>query len=361
MKFYKQVFLYAVFSLLLTAFAGTINAQVLFESATVNGNFATGGLRVVPITVSHTIPGITRILYVGVSNYRIPATFGTPCAAALPPTGSVTSVTFNGMAFERLTTQTTNLGAVVSPDFCNSVEIFRLKNPPATTDDVIVNQPTGGDYTVVGAISFFGVDQMTSANGAIVPNSGNSQFPNVTVGTAANDVVLDVLSLDFNSGIATPSQTLRWNGNNFFGFLSDIGAASTKSATGTSTMTNWTLGTAGNWALGGIRLQPLAASASLASIGGQVRRADGNALPSSLVILQNLNTGEQFYTHSDEKGRYIFEDQQVGVSYFVRVFNYKYDFTPNNQIFSLLDARGNVDFVGNIRRRNLSVSGYSRF
>ncbi len=358
MKIFDKIFVNTIILFCFVFFAGEIKAQITFENVTNTGNFATGGVRNMPISVSHTISGITRVLYVGVSNYRIPATPGTSCAVPLPVTGSVTSVTFNGNTFERLTTQSTNLRAVVSANFCDSVEIFRLTNPPATTADVIVNQPTGGDYTVVGAISFFGVDQMTSPTGAIFPATGSNANPSVTVTTGVNDLVLDVLAADFNAGLANPLQTSRWNGRAFFSFTQDIGAGSTKSANGTSTTTNWTLNNAANWALGGISLKPLGTSASPVSIEGRINQSNGNPIPSSLVILKCLSTGEQFYTQSDGKGRFIFEDVEVGSSYNVQIFNFRYSFTPNTQTFSLTNSVENLNFVGNLIKKGIFLSDF---
>lgn len=358
----KKLFTIAVFSIILTVFTGITNAQITSENPVSTGNFMTGGARAAPLTVAHTVNGLNRILYVGVSNYRIPLVGGTPCGAALPPTGSVVSVTFNGVALERLTTQTTNLGAVVAPDFCSSVEIFRLTNPNTTanplTADVEVTQPTGGDYIVVGAVSFFGVDQTTPAAGAIVPASGSSQSPNVTVTTAANDAVLGVLAIDFNAGLATPSQTLLWEGNSFFGggFIADIGEGGTKAATGTSTTLNWMLSDSEDWALGGVRLQALGTTVAASNISGQIKTIAGRPIRGTSVTLQNLETGETLYRTSNNFGYYNFENLETGSLYQIRVSHGRYFFSPDSQIFQIYDSLTDFDFIGgqfgNTKRRN---------
>ncbi len=358
----------AGFLLIFNVFAGIINAQITSENPVSTGNFMTGGARTAPLTVAHTVNGLNRILYVGVSNYRIPPIAGVPCGAALPATGSVVSVTYNGVTLERLTTQVTNLGAVIAPDFCSSVEIFRLRNPNATanplTADVEVTQPTGGDYTIVGAVSFFGVDQSTPAAGAIVPASGSSQSPNVSITTATNDAVLGVLAIDFNAGLATPSQTFLWEGNSFFGggFIADIGEGGTKAATGTSTTMNWMLSNSEDWALGGVRLQSLGTTVAASDISGQIKTIAGRPIAGTLVSLQNLETGEIVSVTSNIFGYYNFGNLETGSLYQIRVRHGRYTFLPDSQILQLDDSLTNFNFVGlQFRKTKNREFGKSRF
>ena len=356
MKLIIKFFVLTVFIALNT----TVYAVVDVKNATRGGDFTQLGVRVTNVTFGHDVPNGTNILYVGVSNYRIP-TLG---VCVLLPTDLTSTV--NYMNSSTGTTQqlqrvnsSGGLPAVLSPNTCNSVEVFRLVSPQTTQvggdGSIVLNQTVAGDYVVVGAISLSGVDNTSGTT--FSPASGNNAAPIISItGTISNDVVLDVLSADFISGLATPSQTERWDGEDFFSNTRSIGAGSTKTATSNLTTMNWTLNDPGQWALAGINLKPAAVSASPASIGGFVANSSGQSLPDSLVIVQNLQSGEQFYTQTDEKGNYIVEELEMGVSYLLTVYNYKYDFEPNQRIVNLLDPIENLNFSGHIRRQNRTVS-----
>lgn len=378
MKIYFKLLRVLLTLILLNAFSVFIQAQITVDNSSSVANFTTGGVRTNPVTFNHTITNNGEVLYVAVSNnitlVPIPTTGG--CATQLPPTGTVPTVAgvpsisytvgmTTQMTFERYTTNdAVPLNAIVSPNGCTSVEVFRLINPTVGTGTISVDVPVGGDYLVIGAVSFNAVNQSTPTAGALIASRGTSAAPSVSVPTSPNDFVLDALATEFvsQSSIVNPAsigQIEQYSGN--FGGFNDVGAGSTKAAGAAgSTMTLWQLGNSGSWALGGVRIEQVS-TGSPVSIGGQIRRNNNIPLPSSLVVLQNLNTGEQFYTQSDEKGRYLFEDLEVGNTYDVRVYNYKYDFAPNSQVLNLLDTREDIDFVGSIRRRNLTVGEFSKF
>lgn len=361
MKIGKKVLLIVVFAFIFTGLNLNSYAVIDVENATENGDFNVFGTRIGSISVSHFIETDANVLYVGVSNHRTGLiTAGLPCgilAASLTTTANFVSAS-GTQAMEKLT-DSMGVSAVLSDNTCNSVEVFRLESPAQGNGTVNINQTLGGDYVVVGAVSFSGVD--TSSGVTFVPSDGNDRFPFVNVGTTANDVVLDVLAADFAAGLATPnaSQTEQWDGEDFFSFSRSIGAGSTKPATTTSTITNWTLSDPGQWALAGIDLKPAAISASPSSIGGVVQTRSGRSIPDTLVFVRNLQTGEQIYTQTDEKGSYIVGELDTGVSYLVGVYNFRYEFEPNQKIVSLLDSVGNLNFSGRVRR-NQTFDDYRR-
>ncbi len=333
---------------------GQINA-ISVDTVTSTSDFTLAGARTAPVTVPHSISNAQEVLYVGVSNNRTttqnPLVGG--CPVALPVTGTVPpgGLSYGGRTdFERYTTPTTNLNAVVSPNFCTSVEIFRLKNPPTGANTLSVTVTGGGDYLVIGAISFTGVDSSTTTAGMLAPASGSDRFPTVTVPTPNNGLVLDVIAAEFVAGRTIPAQTLRWNGQPTFGALTDIGAGSTKAITGASTQTNWTLDNAANWALGGVAIKEVVL-ASPASIGGRVGTKEGEPLKNVLITLRNLQTGEVFNATTNEKGVYYFEGLALTNLYQIKVFSNFYAFSPNNRILNLTESLEEINFYGVRRNR----------
>jgi hypothetical protein len=304
---------------------GQVRAAIMVENVTQTGEFAVAGVRPTAITLQHEINGLTRVLYVGVSNYRIPVAGPTPCG--LNPALITATVSDGTRNFDRLTTQTTNLNAIVSPDLCSSVEVFRLTNPTPGTNNIMVTIPAGGDYVVVGAISFVGVDQTMPVVNALVPNQGSSSTPNVTVSTVANDLVLDVLGIDFNAKLATPSQTLQYNGRSFFGALNDIGAGSTQPAAGSSVTMQWTLTDPDDWALGATVLKPLGATASFSTVSGRVLTQSGRGVSKAFVYLTD-SAGKTQSALSNPFGYFQFKEVRAGETYVLSVSSKRYSFTP---------------------------------
>ena len=190
--------------LFLFASFGQIRAAVTVDTSSSTADFTLGGTRINALTFTHTVSGAGEVLYVGVSNNRTltanPTQFG--CPVALPAAGTVTAISYGSQTnFEPLTRQDNALlDTIVSPNGCASVEVFRLKNPtPGTNVAISVMIPTGGDYVVIGAVSLIGADSSTPAAGALVPASGSSAAPAVTVSTPFNGLVLDTIAAEFNS------------------------------------------------------------------------------------------------------------------------------------------------------------------
>lgn len=339
-----RYFLIGLFLLLLAVQAEAIGVDNVSSA----GNFSLGGVRVAPVTQTHTISSAQEVLYVGVSNAQ--TLVGGICT--LTPGGTVPP---NGISygartdFQRYTTRTTTLNAVVSPNLCATVEVFRLVNPPTGTNTLSVTVTGGGDYVVIGAISFTGVDATTTTAGMLDNASGNSASPSVIVQTPNNGIVLDVIAAEFNAGQALPSQTLQYDGAQFFGFLNSVGAASTKARTGATTTTNWLLANPGNWALGGVAIKE-SPTAAPASIGGRIETATGEPIANVFVRVQNLETGESFETTTDAKGAFYFEELEAARVYQIRASSKLYTFAPNNRVVSLSASLDNVNFQAAPRR-----------
>lgn len=368
-----------VFTILFLFFLGEQTYAITFDNAGSVGDFTLGGVRVDtstppnprPLTFTLNINAAANALYVGVSNNRtltaMPGTGGCPATGVqLSTTGTVTNITTtNGTTartdFERYTTSgTIAQNAVVSPNGCASVEIFRLKNPPSGTNTISVSIPAGGDYIVIGAASFIGVDlsNQPSTVGALNPNSGAGSNPSVTVSTPANGIVLDTVADEFSALdiIIPPSagnQTRLWRMSSdppppppFY-----VGAGSMKPVVNVSSVTtNWQTTNSANWAVGGIFLKEVS-TATQSTLAGQVRTNLGAPLANISVFLQDLQTGESVGAATDENGRYYFENLNTTHLYQVKVFSFYYNFSPGSQIFNPIQSLGDVDFVAARRTR----------
>jgi hypothetical protein len=325
------------------------NAAVTVDATSNTADFTLGGVRSNPITFQHTIAGAGEVLYVGVSNNRTltttPTQFG--CATTLPPTGTVTAISYGGRTdFERFTTQTTNLNAVLSPNGCASVEVFRLKNPPTGTNTLSVTIPTGGDYVVIGAISFIGADSSTAAQGALVPAAGSSANPTVVVSTPTNGLVLDTIAAEYNSLDIIPdsSQTRRWRDSSdptpppvFY-----VGAGSTEAAVAGSSVTmSWTLNQAGNWALGGVFVKESVSSAAI-FVGGRVTMKNGRGVARAQITMTN-SSGETRTATTNPFGYFYFENVPAGDVYVFSINSKRFFFTP--QPVFIGEERGDLNFV----------------
>ena len=147
---------------------------------------------------------------------------------------SVSSVTYNGVSFTKLTTLACSAG-------CNH-EIWYLLNPASGVNTVVVTL-SASDHFVASSTSYFNVNQ-TTPFGTLGTNTGTSSGPTVTFNTVTNELVYDLIatpgSFAFNS--QGGGQTL----------LSDschtvcLGA-SYKSAGSSSTTMSWTMAGSSAW------------------------------------------------------------------------------------------------------------------
>jgi hypothetical protein len=141
---------------------------------------------------SHTInSGADRLLIVGTSNAEGNKT--------------ITSVKYG-------TTSLTRAGFQSGGGNKNRVEIWYLIAPPVGKATIIATVSEGNTKVVGGALGLTGVDQATPVTG-FVSAQGQGATATLNVTSAAQQLVVDVLSADGNAGTATPAagQTVRWN------------------------------------------------------------------------------------------------------------------------------------------------------
>ncbi len=184
---------------------------------------------------SHTIgSGSDRILIVGVSNRRTNRT--------------VNSVTYGGISLTRIGTR--NSGANSS-----RMQMWYLLAPPQGTAQVIVTL-SGGTTVVGGAISFFGIHQ-TTPMGAFASAAGTGFAASLSVGSAVNDIVVDVAVARGTALSLTPGvgQTSHWNTGTGTGTNDVRGAGSRKNGASSVTV-SWALGAFTDWAVGAVSLKP---------------------------------------------------------------------------------------------------------
>jgi hypothetical protein len=131
------------------------------------------------LTVSHTISGSNRILFVSVTMNQ-----ATPGQAA----DLVTGVTFNGVAL-------TQLGKVATHSCCaNSIEtyLYYLIAPDTGTHDIVVSYSSvGNQYVFVADSSYTGASQTG------VPDASAESAPNIFPSTSATGTVTTVADDDW--------------------------------------------------------------------------------------------------------------------------------------------------------------------
>jgi len=358
---FKSFFLFGSI-LFLTFNAG---AQVAVDSSSSGGAFSQTGVPAFSWNHTVTTSGNNRVLYVGVSTTSDAASAtifptlcsNTPaiCSTSVPipnmAVNRVISVEFNEVALERV-------GSRTSSDFQYVVEVFRLVNPPTGMHLVEVDLVDGlASNAVGGSVSFIGADEPPMGTiPTFYSNSGNNSNPSLTVTGEAgrSGIALGVVATSPNAGFIgdTAGQVNQYEGRTFFFNSYDVGKGSTKSANPSATF-NWNLTNTTNifWATGGVFVRSFPASASPASIGGQVKTKDGIPLKNVLIRLENLQTGEIFHTNTNEKGVYYLEGLTVTNIYQIKAYSNFYVFSPNNRVFDLTESLEGIDFQGTKRNR----------
>ena len=193
------------------------------------------------ITISHTTSGLDRLMLVGVS---------------ISPNNheGVSSITYDSIAL-------TKVGSVDnSRSGYNDArtEIWRLVAPATGTHNVVITfNQTLSLGANAGVMTFTGVDQATPL-GAFGSNEGDDYNQiNVTVSSAADELVFGVLSNEYNSVTSDAGQTERWNirqtivpGDPFNG----VGGTKAGAA---SVMLKWSLSSSSNhWSAAGVSVKP---------------------------------------------------------------------------------------------------------
>lgn len=295
------------------------------------GDFTNGGIRNTPLTLTVNIQEEGETLYVGVSNNR--SFIGIPtlgCPAPLSPTGSVSAITYNGVALSRYTTSGGS-NAIVSPNGCASVEVFRFADPPSGAGTLSVTIPTGGDYVVIGAVAMIGVDSSLSTANALLSATGSGTSATLNVPTTPDDYVLDVFASEYNSLSVIPnaSQTREWRQSGDPAPPPDfyVGAGSSKAALNASSVTmNWALQNAGSWALGAVKMDE-AFLASSVSVEGQVIDANGRALSRVSVTLTDSENRKRTAI-TNPFGYFRFENLEAGQTVVLRAQSKQHTFAP---------------------------------
>mgnify|MGYP001561318198 CR=1 FL=1 len=202
--------------------------QVVFDAA------ATGtAANAASLTFAHTVGagGTNRVLIVGVSIDN----------------RTVTGVTYAGVAM-------TSVGSVANG--AQISHLWRLVNPATGANDVAITLSGGGTDIVGCAISVTGAHQ-TSPVGTFASATGTSTAVTVNVTSAADELVVDMASVDAGALTVGAGQDSRCNataGDN-------QGGGSTEAGAGTVTM-SWTSTVSSAWATGGVSVKVAAAGAS---------------------------------------------------------------------------------------------------
>src|SRR5207249_3267890 len=153
------------------------------------------------------------------------------------------SVTYNTAPMTKITEVT---GA------SDRVSIWKLVNPATGTNSVVVTLSAAATVKG-GATSWTNVDQTTPV-GTAATNTGSSNFPSVTVASAAEEVVHDTIgaNADSDEGAVTADagQTERWNIR-----TSHTGGGSTEVGAASVTM-SWTMVKNTGWASAGVPIKP---------------------------------------------------------------------------------------------------------
>ncbi|MEO5915832.1 MAG: SdrD B-like domain-containing protein [Luteolibacter sp.] len=166
---------------------------------------------------------------------------------------TISSVTYGGQA---MTLVGSNTVAVSTPD--GATYIYRLVNPPTGANNVVVNWSAAlVQGSVVGAITYSGVDQTTPTGTFASANSGTgtSTAPAVTVTSAVGRVVFGLAG-----GRTTTAYTLAGSGGTSLWSVMPFsnqtaGAAQSKAGAATNTTLSWT-GTNDEWTAVGVSLIP---------------------------------------------------------------------------------------------------------
>ena len=137
-----------------------------------------------------------------------------------------------------------SLTPAVSHFINNDAEFWYLKNPNGTANIVVTMY--GSTSVVVGAYSFFGVDQTNPIPTTVGKNNTAPSSPSISITTAnSNSWVLDSPAIYGGITLSSPTCTQRWDIN----IASAItGASSSKTTTSPGSVTcSWTASTGDYW------------------------------------------------------------------------------------------------------------------
>src|SRR2546427_11529933 len=134
----------------------------------------------------------------------------------------------------------------------DKVSIWKLVTPAPGANNVVVTLSALTNVKA-GATSWTNVDQTTPV-GTAATNTGSSNFPSVTVASAAEEVVHDTIGANVDQDelavTADAGQTERWNIR-----TSHTGGGSTEVGAASVTM-SWTMVKNTSWAIVGVPIKP---------------------------------------------------------------------------------------------------------
>ncbi len=224
-------------ALLFALFASSAKAVVLVDNVS-----SVFGVNPTTLTVSHTTAGTDRLMIVGVSLRNDDFEF-------------VSGVTYGGTPL--------NFVGQVSRGDDARVELWSYVDPPATTANVVVtfNQDVRRNAGF-GVITFTGVDQ-TDPFGTFQSNDGRSRNPNISVGSAAGELVLGVMAArQVDSNPTVTAGDAQWIFKTQGGNNRSAGSGAT-SAGAASVNLSWNVTDNREWAVGAISLRDANAVKSL--------------------------------------------------------------------------------------------------
>lgn len=232
-KIYKY-FRVIINIIIFTGMASLINAQTsVTVDNTSSGYSVTGNT----VTISHTTgTGSNRLLLVGISTRD----------------RTVSSVTYDGDALEFVGSELNNSDAYTY--------IYHLSSPPSGTFSLVVTFTSNlgnNNAGIVGAMTFENVNQTTPL-GTFASTSGNNATPLLSVSSATDQLVFNVLAMK-NQTINFPvsPQIQRWN---FDPGGSSLGAGCTKAGGAPSVNLSWNVAGSDRWSMSGISIVPVSDS-----------------------------------------------------------------------------------------------------
>jgi hypothetical protein len=155
---------------------------------------------------------------------------------------SVSSITYGALSLTRL-------GAASSSDNAK-IEMWYLLNPSLGANTTTVTFSGSPVQSHAGAISFSGVNQATPF-GSFASTTGNSATPSLVVTSAADELVLDVVSIRGKRTFTEGSgQSKQWEAS----FSAQSSAQSTEPGSANVTM-SWTASEGEEWAQGGVSIK----------------------------------------------------------------------------------------------------------
>jgi hypothetical protein len=203
------------------------------DTATVLGGGSNANGTGTSLQWSHTVSsGTQRVLKVGISN-----------SVSSAPVAAPSSVTFGAqsMAFAGSTTNSTL-----------NCSLWLLTAPLVSTANITAVFAKSQSGITGGAVNFDGIDQSEPIRGATgFSATGNDTTPKVTVTSATNDLVIDVICVNAVPSV-TGDETEQWDVDSG----STISGAGSTMAGASSVEPSWVLGASQPWAQRAVSLRP---------------------------------------------------------------------------------------------------------